>query len=128
MVNVYMPKLLEGRTPRTQGNASLEGTMWDLMVYTLAGCPGPLAAAYLVELDMGRRGALALSTFATVVFYGLFTLSEGRWAVWISTFGSNLCAAVRVTSWRETRADERMQTMWAVLYGMTPEIFETEGE
>lgn len=110
MVNVYMPKLLEGRTPHASENPELEASMWDLMVYTLAGCPGPLAAAWLVERDMGRSGALALSTFATAVFYALFTFARGRWLVWLSSFGSNLCAS----------------TMWAVLYGMTPEIFETE--
>lgn len=102
MVNVYMPKLLESRSKapkELQGNPSLEGTMWDLMVYTLAGCPGPLVAAWLVEQDNigGRRGALAMSTFATAVFYALFTLAEGRTTVWLSTFGSNLCAAVRLS-------------------------------
>ncbi|EJD34854.1 MFS general substrate transporter [Auricularia subglabra TFB-10046 SS5] len=111
MVNVYMPKLLERSAPiSARANPELQSSMADLMVYTLAGLPGPLVAAYLVELNMGRRGALALSTFMTVLFYGLFTFAHGRWGVWVSTFGSNVSAS----------------TMWAVLYGMTPEIFETE--
>ncbi|KAH7101221.1 MFS general substrate transporter [Auriculariales sp. MPI-PUGE-AT-0066] len=115
MVNVYMPKLLERRVPELTGtmasNPSLLRGLSDLLVYTTAGIPGPLLGAWLVELPGlgGRRGALAISTFGTCVFYGTFTLVTDRAAVWASTIGCNIGAA----------------TMWAVLYGMTPELFET---
>jgi sugar phosphate permease len=116
MTNVYMPKLLEAREPANVATATspqgLQRSLSDLLVYTLGGCPGPLFAAWLVEQPTtgGRRGALILSTFATCLFYAMFALVDSRAALWLSTIGSNLSAG----------------TMWAVLYGMTPELFATE--
>lgn len=49
MFNVFLPKLLEtaasssappgGETPKT-----LEATLWDVVIFTLGGCPGPIVS------------------------------------------------------------------------------------
>jgi len=43
MFNVYLPKLLETRggseTPQT-----LEQSLWDVMIFTIGGCPGALVS------------------------------------------------------------------------------------
>jgi len=41
MFNVYLPKLLETRRVVTQAEtASLERTLWDVVIFTIGGCPG----------------------------------------------------------------------------------------
>ena len=40
MFNVYYPKLLE--TGAGDENKSLEDTLWDVVIFTLGGCPGAL--------------------------------------------------------------------------------------
>lgn len=59
MFNVYLPKLLEyrSRTPRPpsqdptgnspQGNNDLEGPLWEVVLFTLGGCPGALVCLEL---------------------------------------------------------------------------------
>lgn len=37
MFNVFLPKLLE-----SSGTKSIEQGLWDVLVYTLGGCPGAL--------------------------------------------------------------------------------------
>ena len=115
MVNVYMPTLLEQRRPHTVLSArapdsdALRHSLTDLLIYTLAGCPAPLIAAYLVQIPSlhGPRGILFLSTLLTALFYLLFALTPPSWT-WITTVGANLCVT----------------TMWAVLYSLTPELFD----
>jgi len=88
----------------------LEDTLWDVVVFTLGGCPGPIVGAYLVDTPLGRRGSLAWSTFATAAFCIVFVIVDGPLAIRASTVGISLCAAI----------------MYAVLYGWTPEIFGTK--
>lgn len=39
--NVYLPKLLENRSGLHTGPPkTLEETMWDVVIFTLGGCPG----------------------------------------------------------------------------------------
>lgn len=39
--NVYLPKLLETRSSLHTGPPkTLEETMWDVVIFTLGGCPG----------------------------------------------------------------------------------------
>lgn len=67
--------------------------------------------AYMVESSFGRRWSLALSTFITAAFCVGFTIAKSSFAVRLSTTGISLSST----------------TMWAVLYGWTPEIFNTSG-
>ncbi|KAF7987083.1 hypothetical protein HWV62_249 [Athelia sp. TMB] len=121
MFNVFLPKLLEssassavpeagGETGGGETPKSLEATLWDVVIFTLGGCPGPIVGAYLVNTRLGRRGSLAWSTFVTAFFCVVFVLVTGPLAVRASTVGISLSAT----------------TMYAVLYGWTPEIFGTK--
>ena len=40
MFNVYLPKLLETRSAKGAEPQTLEGTLWDVVIFTLGGCPG----------------------------------------------------------------------------------------
>ncbi|KAI0647946.1 MFS general substrate transporter [Trametes meyenii] len=113
MFNVYLPKLLETRSPSSDpGGApkSLEDSLWDVVIYSLGGCPGAILGAWLIESRLGRRWSLAGSTFVTAFFCWVFAVVQHPWAVRASTVGISLSATA----------------MWAVLYGWTPEIFGTK--
>ncbi|KAF6754913.1 MFS general substrate transporter [Ephemerocybe angulata] len=112
MFNVFLPKLLETGTadvdkvtPKT-----LEASLWDVVIFTVGGCPGAILGAWLIESNLGRRWSLAGSTFFTAIFCVVFALVKAEWAVRASTVGISLSATA----------------MWAVLYGWTPEIFGTK--
>ncbi|KAI0372276.1 MFS general substrate transporter [Pilatotrama ljubarskyi] len=113
MFNVYLPKLLETRSPSGDAGGapkSLEESLWDVVIYSLGGCPGALLGAWLIESRLGRRWSLAGSTFVTAFFCWVFVVVQHPWAVRASTVGISLSATA----------------MWAVLYGWTPEIFGTK--
>jgi len=61
----------------------------------------------MIETRLGRRKSLALSTFATAFFCAVFSRVASQAAVTASSMAISLTAT----------------TMWAILYGMTPEIF-----
>ena len=42
MFNVYLPKLLETGTSEANSTKSLEDSLWDLLIFTLGGCPGAI--------------------------------------------------------------------------------------
>ncbi|KAJ7490461.1 MFS general substrate transporter [Mycena latifolia] len=109
MFNVFLPKLLES-TPGTKG---IEDSLWDVLIFTLGGCPGALLGAKLILTPLGRRWSLAGSTLVTAAFCVLFVFAQSAqsvWAVRVSAIGIGLAST----------------TMWAVLYGWTPEIFATK--
>ncbi|KAK0238623.1 MFS general substrate transporter [Armillaria nabsnona] len=111
MFNVFLPKLLEtGRGSSGDTEKSLEDSLWDVVIFTIGGCPGAIFGAYMIESRLGRRWSLAGSTFVTAIFCVVFVMVESSWAVRASTVGISLSAT----------------TMWAVLYGWTPEIFGTK--
>lgn len=66
----------------------------------------------MIESPLGRRKSLALSTFVTAVCCFAFVQVGSKTGVVWSTIGVSLCSTI----------------MWAVLYGMTPEIFDTKGK
>ncbi|KAF8349514.1 MFS general substrate transporter [Amanita rubescens] len=110
MFNVFLPKLLEyAPGPAVVGPKSLEDSLWDVVVFTIGGCPGAILGAFFIESSLGRRWSLAGSTFATAVMCAIFTMVESPWAVRLTT----ICISLSATA------------MWAVLYGWTPEIFGT---
>jgi len=108
MFNVFLPKLLE-----SSGTKSIEDSLWDVLIFTLGGCPGALVGAKLILTPLGRRWSLAGSTILTAAFCSLFIFAQNAdssWATRISAIGIGLAST----------------TMWAVLYGWTPEIFATK--
>ncbi|KAF9493580.1 MFS general substrate transporter [Pleurotus eryngii] len=112
MFNVFLPKLLEssGTVGAATGEKTLEASLWDVVIFTIGGCPGAILGAYMIESPLGRRWSLASSTFVTAFFCVIFVGVESPWAVRASTVGISLSATA----------------MWAVLYGWTPEIFTTK--
>ena len=44
--NVYLPKLLEARSSTGDGVApkSLTDSLWDVVIYSVGGCPGPIVS------------------------------------------------------------------------------------
>ncbi|KAH9964760.1 major facilitator superfamily domain-containing protein, partial [Russula compacta] len=131
MFNVFLPKLLEtrrhpdamaggrggsvsggvGAAAAAAASASLERTLWDVVIFTLGGCPGAVVGAWLIEWPrLGRKLSLAGSLFSTALLCVIFGLVEHPLAVTASTVGISLSSSV----------------MWAVLYGWTPEIFATK--
>ncbi|KAL0060024.1 hypothetical protein AAF712_013203 [Marasmius tenuissimus] len=117
MFNVYLPKLLETSSASFAEEATLpsnpktvEETLWDVVIFTIGGCPGAILGAYMVESPLGRRWSLAGSTFVTAFFCMVFAQVQASWAVRVSSVGISLSATA----------------MYAVLYGWTPEIFGTE--
>jgi len=119
MFNVYLPKLLETASTKhsagqlvvkAETEKSLDESLWDVVIFTLGGCPGALIGAYFVESSLGRKWSLAGSTFLTAFFCVVFVMVEVSWAVRAST----VCISLSATA------------MWAVLYGWTPEIFGTK--
>ncbi|KIJ97555.1 hypothetical protein K443DRAFT_241093 [Laccaria amethystina LaAM-08-1] len=118
MFNVYLPKLLETGyvSGSTEGLSSvpptktLEQSLWDVVIFTIGGCPGAILGAWLIETRLGRRWSLAGSTFITAFFCVVFVLVESTWAVRSSTVGISLSVT----------------TMWSVLYGWTPDVFGTK--
>ncbi|KAF7298678.1 MFS general substrate transporter [Mycena indigotica] len=110
MFNVFLPKLLESDGG---GDKSISDSLWDVLVFTLGGCPGALLGARLILTPLGRRWSLASSTLVTAGFCILFIFAQSAGSVWatrISAIGIGLAST----------------TMWAVLYGWTPEIFATQ--
>ncbi|KAI9507626.1 MFS general substrate transporter [Russula earlei] len=112
MFNVYLPKLLETRHVMSASETgSLERVLWDVVIFTIGGCPGAVLGAWLIEWPrLGRRLSLAGSTFLTALLCLVFVLVQNPAAVTASTVGISLSSSV----------------MWAVLYGWTPEIFATK--
>ncbi|KAG1814987.1 MFS general substrate transporter [Suillus variegatus] len=110
MFNVYLPKLLETGSSDDTSTKSLEHSLWDVLIFTMGGCPGAILGAYMVESPLGRRGSLAATTFVTAFFCVVFALVRSALLVRVSSVGISLSAT----------------TMYAVLYGWTPEIFGTK--
>ncbi|KAG1723017.1 major facilitator superfamily domain-containing protein [Suillus paluster] len=110
MFNVYLPKLLETGSSDDTSTKSLEDSLWDVLIFTMGGCPGAILGAYMVESPLGRRGSLAATTFVTAFFCIVFVLVRSAFLVRASSVGISLSAT----------------TMYAVLYGWTPEIFGTK--
>jgi hypothetical protein len=49
MFNVYLPKLLETRrrVVSVAETASLERTLWEVVIFTIGGCPGAVVRTLL---------------------------------------------------------------------------------
>ncbi len=55
MFNVFLPKLLETRSTSTDTDGApktLEDSLWDVVIYSLGGCPGAIVSTIApLELD-----------------------------------------------------------------------------
>lgn len=108
--NVYFPKLVELRLGEGAVGGSRKKVLWDVVIFTLGGTPGAIIGAWMVETHLGRRKSLALSTAATGLLCLVFASVKSGNAIVLTSMGISLTSTV----------------MWAVLYGMTPEMFVTE--
>jgi len=86
------------------------GVLWDVVVFTAGGMPGAIIGAYMIRSPLGRRSSLALVIFVTAILCWLFTEVNTRTTVVVTSMGISLTTTI----------------MWAILYGMTPEMFVTE--
>ena len=64
MFNVYLPKLLETRGIDPNGAPkSLQDSLWDVVIYSLGGCPGAIVSLCLntsrIYLTNGLLGLIA---------------------------------------------------------------------
>ena len=57
MFNVFLPKLLETRRVVAQAEtASLERTLWDVVIFTLGGCPGAVVRLHPLRPSLCKCG------------------------------------------------------------------------
>ncbi|BGP19080.1 hypothetical protein JCM10213v2_007167 [Rhodosporidiobolus nylandii] len=106
--NVFLPKFLETKLSSSP-DASAEQTLRDYVLYTVAGLPGSLLGAWLVETSWGRAKTLAFSTLATSAATFVFVFVESAAGVVLSSMAVSLAGTL----------------MYAVIYSFTPELFPT---
>lgn len=118
LFNAFLPQYLShGSDGGGGGGASATPTTpaetyREYAIISLAGVPGSLLAAYLVDHKspfLGRKGTLAISTFASAVFLYLFA-ALGRAGAGAQLFFTSVEAFCQ-------------NIMYGVLYAFTPEIF-----
>ncbi|RXK39614.1 membrane transporter [Tremella mesenterica] len=108
MFNVWLPAVLESRA-KGEGDEAIREALTEFVLYSLAGCPGSLLGAWMIQTSLGRRKSLAICTIATALSTFAFIRVSADWAVVVSSMVIALAATA----------------MYAVLYGMTPETFGT---
>ncbi|WVQ97518.1 hypothetical protein IAU59_004632 [Kwoniella sp. CBS 9459] len=108
MFNVWLPSVLESKATG-EGDEAIKEALSDYVLYSLAGCPGSLIGAWMIQTSLGRRKSLAICTIATSISTFAFVYVEAKWAVVVSSMIISGAATA----------------MYAVLYGMTPETFGT---
>ncbi|WVQ75341.1 hypothetical protein IAR50_004960 [Cryptococcus sp. DSM 104548] len=108
MFNVWLPAVLESRASG-QGDDAITEALGDFVLYSVAGCPGSICGAWMIQTRLGRRKSLAICTLATGLSTFAFINVEQSWAV----VASSMVISAAATA------------MYAVLYGMTPETFGT---
>lgn len=109
LYNAFLPFIQASRGAEFEDGSTYITYRNNLIIATL-GIPGALLGAWLIELPyIGRKGALFGSTVATGAFlYASTTATTSPQLLgWNCAF--NLCSS----------------TMYAVLYGYTPELFPT---
>ncbi|KAK8846568.1 hypothetical protein IAR55_005654 [Kwoniella newhampshirensis] len=108
MFSVWLPAVLESRASG-EGNEAIKEALNDFVLYSLAGCPGSIIGAWMIQTRLGRRKSLAICTMATGLSTFAFIKVDASWAVVVSSMVISGAATA----------------MYAVLYGMTPETFGT---
>ncbi|KAI0405994.1 sugar transporter [Xylaria palmicola] len=122
LFNAFLPQYLShgsggggGEVSAAEGAASATPaeTYRNYALISIAGVPGSLLAAYLVDRRspwLGRRGTLALSTLVSAVFLYLFAAVGGAGGAGAQLFFTAVEAFCQ-------------NIMYGVLYAFTPEIF-----
>lgn len=82
MFNVWLPAVLESRQT---GADAIRNGLWDLVLYALAGCPGSVIGAWMIQTQLGRRRSLAICTVATAVSVFAFVGVRAGMALTISS-------------------------------------------
>jgi MFS family permease len=101
MFNAFLPFFLEGE--------SIADTYVSVFIFSACGIPGSLAATFLVDTVIGRKGALSISTIGTGLSLFLFTRFTGVTQTVISCFTAAL-----------------QNAMYGVIYSYSPEVFPVE--
>lgn len=101
MFNVWLPAVLESRQT---GPDAIRSGLWDLVLYALAGCPGSVIGAWMIQTKLGRRRSLAICTIATAVSVFAFVGVRAGMALTISSMFISLTGTA----------------MYAVLCELTP--------
>jgi len=111
MFNVYYPKLLEMTSGEDSTSPTrLEDNLWDVVIFTLGGCPGSLLGAYMVHSALGRRWSLAGTTLLTALFTTAFVPVKTEFLIRVTSVGINVSSTM----------------MYAILYGWTPKLFDAK--
>ncbi|KAK4685766.1 hypothetical protein P7C73_g4374, partial [Tremellales sp. Uapishka_1] len=103
MFNVWLPAVLESRASG-EGDEAIREALREFVLYSRS-----ILGAWLIQTSLGRRKSLAICTLATALSTFAFIRVEQNWAVVVSSMIISMMATA----------------MYAVLYGMTPEIFGT---
>ncbi|UZJ56407.1 hypothetical protein CBS101457_005727 [Exobasidium rhododendri] len=107
LFNAFLPLYLQNKQIGTSQN-TVSGTYSEYAYISLAGIPGSIIAAFMVEIPRsGRRGAMAVGTMLTGVFVFAGTGATSRGA-----FLAFNCVEACVQN-----------IMYGSLYGYTPETF-----
>jgi len=111
MFNVFLPKYLESLGLHNGRSDSLtQDVLKDYVVYSLCGVPGSLAGAWLIETSLGRIGTMSIATFGTALSVFLFSAVKSHYSEVISSAMVSFLATLN----------------YAVIYGYTPEVFESK--
>lgn len=113
MFNVFLPKYLESLGDDEDDKSidlSMRDVLYDYVVYSLCGVPGSLAGAWLIETSLGRIGTMSIATFGTALAVFLFSVVKSHFSEVISSTIVSFLATLN----------------YAVIYGYTPEVFESK--
>ncbi|ORX36134.1 major facilitator superfamily domain-containing protein [Kockovaella imperatae] len=108
MFNVWLPAVLESRASG-EGDEAIRSALSEFVLYSIAGCPGSMLGAWMIQTKLGRRRSLAIWTAATGLSTFAFIRVREQYAMVVSSMIISMAATA----------------MYAVLYGMTPETFGT---
>jgi MFS family permease len=106
LYNAYLPYFLSNRTFYNEPTP-IHIVYRNSTIIAVLGIPGALLAGLLVELKIGRKGAMSVSTILTGVFLFASTTAKSSNALLGWNCAYNFCSNI----------------MYGVLYAYTPEIF-----
>lgn len=84
MFNVWLPAVLESRA-QGEGDEAIREALREFVLYSVAGCPGSIVGAAMIQTSLGRRKSLAICTLATALSTFAFIKVNAQWAVTVSS-------------------------------------------
>ncbi|KAI8909138.1 major facilitator superfamily domain-containing protein [Gorgonomyces haynaldii] len=106
--NGFLPKFLQSSGGAEQ-ELSIFETYRNYMIISVCGIPGSILGMYLSETKLGRKGTMAIATFATSACLFLFIVFK-------DPIGQLVSACVEGFT---------QNIMYGVIYAYTPEVFPT---